>query len=65
MKNTYETAGFLAGGAVGIVITILLMQYVGSAFAYMPVLLCAMLGGMCGMRIQKKNKKQEHKNGKN
>lgn len=65
MKNTYETAGFLIGGAVGIVITILLLQYVGSAFAYMPVLICAMLGGMFGMRIQKNNKKQENKFGKN
>ena len=65
MKSTYETAGFLVGGAVGIVITILLMQYVGSAFAYMPVLICAMLGGMFCMRIQKHNKKQENKIGKN
>ena len=59
MKKTYETAGFVVGGVIGIVITVLLLKYVGSAFAYMPVLLFALLGGMVGLRIPKKNKNKE------
>ncbi len=65
MKKTYETVGYCIGGVVGIAVTLLLLTYMGSAFFYMPVVLFAMLGGMIGLRIQKKNKKQERKNGKN
>ena len=57
MKRTYETAGFMIGGAVGMALTVLLMKLVGSAFAYMLVLLGAMLGGIVGVRIPKKDRK--------